>query len=260
MGTLFFSGIEKKATADVLVKLGAAGMMSQLLYSPNLLEACADIPLVLDSGAYTKELTRRDIEKYADLIIKLNDRCIWYANADCIGNQQKTNENYTFLLSLLPTELHSRILWIYQQSADLKYLYEGLEKHSRIGIGGLVPLLLSPDKTRARNIILNLASIVLKSGKFSHWFGVTSYEIIRTLNAYLPDYSVDSTTWLVGGRYGQLINARGQQNPASAGGYDFDTESILKQNVRTMQKWVIPPVVKTSGNLHVQMSFLDGVA
>jgi hypothetical protein len=102
---LYFSGIEKKATAHVLVQEKASGMISQLLYNPALLTACADIDLVMDSGAYTKELGRQDIESYAALIIKLGLRCTWYAMPDVIGSQEKSNENYRFLLSLLLTIL-----------------------------------------------------------------------------------------------------------------------------------------------------------
>ena len=57
--TLYFSGIEKAATANVLVQQHAAGMMSQLQYSPELLFACHDIRIVMDSGAYSQQLTHQ---------------------------------------------------------------------------------------------------------------------------------------------------------------------------------------------------------
>lgn len=52
--TFYFSGIEKFATAQVLVKEQASGMISQLLYRENLIAACKKIPLVMDSGAATQ--------------------------------------------------------------------------------------------------------------------------------------------------------------------------------------------------------------
>lgn len=139
MSRFYFSGIEKVATAEAIVKCNAAGMTSQILYSDNLIAACGDMPLVLDSSAYSIDLSKEEIERYARLICNLGERCIWYANADKIGDQAKSNENYAYLLSLLPPSLHDRILWIYQYGSDMSHLYEGLRQHKRIGIGGVSP-------------------------------------------------------------------------------------------------------------------------
>lgn len=255
MSTFYFSGIEKRATAQVLVQEQASGMMSQLLYSPALLAHCEDIPLVMDSGAYTKELSRQDIEQYAALIVSLGERCLWYANADVIGDQQKSNDNYVFLLSLLPEYLHPRILWIYQQSSDTRYLYEGLEQHQRIGIGGLVPM-LKLDRPKAKRRILSIAGIVQQYGRFAHYFGLSVPDILCELHQF-GEFSVDSTTWLMGGRYGLLINNQGQQRPAAQGGYNFSTSAILEQNVRTMRTWVESTPKKVTRSPYVQLSLLE---
>lgn len=252
MNTFYFSGIEKSATAEALVREQASGMMSRLQYSPRLLEACGGIRLVMDCGAFSKPLTRADIEQYAHLIVTLRERCEWYAAPDCIGDQQKSNENYTFLLSLLPPELHYRVLWIYQQSAPTKSLLQGLEQHSRIGIGGLVPLL--EDRDRAYHIISRLAHIVSTYPVVPHYFGITSYEIIKMLTTVHADFSVDSTTWLIGAKYGRVVNHVGQQRAARDGGYDYPPDALLRQNIRTMRKW-IEHAEKRSSASHVQLSF-----
>ena len=257
MSTFYFSGIEKRATAEALLSQSAAGMISQLLYSPSLLQACCDMPLVMDSGAYTKELTPEDIADYACLIASLGERCIWYANADCIGDQPRSNRNYDLLLSLLPPHLHERILWIYQYSADIKYLHEGLEKHQHIGIGGLVPIIKACDKERAKCLVLRLAALIQRYRREPHYFGLSVLDIIESLHTYHETFSVDSTTWLAGAKYGVLINATGKQRPATEGGYDFDTSSILRQNIRTMRKWIERPAKSTSSNPYIQMNFLD---
>lgn len=255
MKTYYFGGIEKQATAQILQSQHAAGMMSQLLYSPALMEACDGLTLVMDSGAYSKELTEEDIAAYASLIIQLDDRCIWYANADCIGDQEKTNRNYDYLLSLLPERLHSRILWIYQYGADLEYLYQGLRTYERIGLGGLVPLLKMSDKTLAYQAIIRLAGIVQQRAE-PHYFGLSIPGIIEPLHGFHKCFSVDSTTWLVGGKFGLLVNREGKQRPASDGGYNFSTAAILEQNVRTMRQWVERPV-KRSTSVYKQLDFLD---
>jgi hypothetical protein len=253
MSTFYFSGIEKRSTAQVLSKAGAAGMMSQLQYSPALLADCDDIPLVLDSGAYTHPLGKRDIEKYAGLISKLGTRCEWYAGPDCIGNQEKSNQSYAYLLSLLPERLHPRILWIYQYGSDLKYLEQGLQQHHMVGIGGLVPL--QKNKQLLQSVVMNLAEVVRKYNRIPHYFGLSTPDIFDILRSYHESFSVDSTTWLVGGKFGLAINSQGQQYQANGGGYDYSTSAILEQNVRTMNKWMNPPIKKVSKRAYQQMSF-----
>lgn len=253
----YFSGIEKSATAQVLVKEAASGMMSQLLYRPNLLIACKDIPLVMDSGAYTKDLTKSDVEAYASLISRLRNRCIWYANADVIGNQERSNEHYHFLLSLLPEAMHSRILWIYQVSAPISYLHQAVLQHRNIGIGGLVPLFQMPDKTLAYLKLREIASLLAKTDVLPHYFGVSIPQAIQELHGYHPRFTVDSTTWLIGGKYGLLVARNGQQRSAKEMGYDFATEELLRQNVRTIKKWMEPPVQREMTEHGEQLSWLE---
>lgn len=239
-GTFLFSGIEKTATAQAVVEEQAAGMISFWRATPALLDACSSIKtLVIDSGIYSKPHTQQDIERYAEFIIRLGERCLWYAMPDVIGDQVQSNKNYEKLLSLLPKALHERILWIYQQSAPHWYLIEGLEQHKRIGIGGLVPL-IQRDSQQARNRIVEIAREVAGAGVSGQYFGngmrvshIDLQEIHRD-----TDFSVDATTWLVGSRYGRLVNAAGQQIPMKETGFDFSTHACLQQNIRTMRKWV----------------------
>lgn len=253
----FFSGIEKAATAHVLVKEKASGMMSQLLYRDALLARCGSIPLVMDSGAYTKVLSKKDIEIYASLISRLGTRCLWYANADVIGDQEKSNENYAYLRSLLPEVLHTRILWIYQVGAPLSYLHRAVQEHTQIGIGGLVPLFQSPDKTIAYQKIREVAAIVAHAQVNPHYFGVSIPQVIQELHAYHRVFSVDSTTWLIGGKYGLLVARNGRQQSGRELGYDFTTEERLAQNVRTMKRWMERPESCEILLSATQMSWLE---
>jgi hypothetical protein len=222
-------------------------MINRLQYSDDLMQACQDIvDLVMDCGSFTKPLTSDEIVEYALLIIKLGHRITWYANADVIGNQEQSLKNYKFLLSLLPVDLKPKVLYIYQYGADLSYLYEALEQHQRIGIGGLVPLIQS-NRLKALHAIVDLARIIAEYNVVPHFLGLSAISIIKELHNHLPNFTVDSTTWLAGAKYGLLINKRGQQHSAKELGYDFDTHSILLQNVRTMRRWMEPPQSK---NLH----------
>lgn len=253
----YFSGIEKAATAQVLVRERASGMMSQLLYRPSLLKACGDIPLVMDSGAFTKVLSKRDIDAYAAIIGRLGRRCEWYANADVIGDQEASNANYAYLLSLLPEHLHQRVLWIYQVSAPLSHLYQAVLQHKRIGIGGLVPLFQEPDKTPAYRKLREIASIIARSDVVPQYFGLAIPQAIQELHTYHRAFTVDSTTWLVGGKYGLLVDRRGKQRSAKEQGYDFVSSELQAQNVRTMRKWMEPPTYSVKTNLGEQLSWME---
>lgn len=256
VNTFYFSGIQKRETAEVLTRVNAAGMISRLDYSANLMAACPG-RLVMDSGAFTAPLSDQDIQKYADLIISLGDRCEWYANADKIGDQAASNRNYDFLLSCLPQNLHDRILWVYQRRASLDYLRAGLRQHKRVGIGGLVPLFLMPDKTLARHTLQKIAAICQEAEAEPHYFGLGVASFIAILHDYHESFSVDNTTWLIGAKYGLLVNDRGQQKPP-APEYDFDKESLLRQNIRSMRKWVeVAPAEIKSGGASFQLSWED---
>lgn len=251
--TLYFSGIEKAATANVLVQQHAAGMISQLQYSPELLLACHDIKLVMDSGAYSRVLTHKDIERYARIIITLGDRCEWYTSPDCIGDQAQSEKNYCYLLSLLPHELHHKILWVYQYSAgDMSLLDQTLDHFPRIGIGGLKPLFEKcPSDVACQKVAVLAQRIARTSRCIPHYFAVTRLCMIERLAAIHEEYTVDSTTWLVGSKYGMRINARGQQVPARGSGNDCSSEELLAQNVRTMRKWVECAPVQKSPSSHL---------
>lgn len=241
MSTLYCSGIEKAATARMIGDEHAAGMMSQLEYSPELFQACLDAgitQLVFDSGAYSKKLSHKDIERYAGIIRATHEHVLWYAAPDCRGDQEQSNANYAYLLSLLPETLHTKILWIFQYGSDLEYLYAGLHAHQQIGVGGLAALFAHEDAAVACQRIGVLATIIEQAGVVPHYFLATRKRVIEKLCAIHQEFSVDSTTWLVGTKYGKMINARGQQIHAHTAGFSFSGEDLNGQNIRTMRPWV----------------------
>ncbi len=70
------------------------------------------------------------------------------------------------------------------------------------------------------------------------WLAIPA--IIKSLHTYHRDFSIDSTFWLNGCKFGEAIDARGRRWPVNGGGFDWSKEAILQQNVRTMSKWVTP--------------------
>lgn len=238
---MYLSGLEKVKTVQLLSRIpDAAGMMSYWEYSPNLFAACAEIRrMVMDSGAFSRPLGRKDIERYAGVIATLGDRCEWYANADVLGDQGQSNENYRFLLSLIPEGLHSRVLWVYQASAPLRDLEEGLERFPRLGIGGLVKLL---ERGRGGDQLQAIAERVAAWDREAHYFGVGQMEHLQRLARVHQDgrFSADSSTWLVGMKYRRLIRKSGHQIDSEKTEYELTPEEMSLSNARVMRAWVIP--------------------
>lgn len=239
---------------------GARGMMSFLQYSPTLFDTCCEeygLRLVMDSGAFSKPLSAKDIERYAGVIATLGDRCEWYASADVIADQPRSNQNYKFLLSLLPPQHRSRVLWVYQVTAPLQYLDEGLEQFDHVGIGGLVSL--SGHNYEARLLAVAQHIAARKAQVEAHYFGVARLRMIRLLWDIHHDglFSCDSSTWLCGAKYHRLIRADGRQVPVKNTGFDFTTSEVLAQNVRTMCKWIEPQGVGESKSHALQLSLFS---
>jgi hypothetical protein len=242
MSTFFFSGVNRRGLVYLLRGVQAAAMVSFLDCSRSVRWALEDMSLdfAVDSGSYTKPLLPHEIRQYAAFIEQMEGRAAWYAAPDVMSNQEASNENYRYLLSLLPRYQHQYVLWVYQYGSDMAYLREGLREHERIGIGGLVPL-ITGNPQQAKSAILSIAKIIKEHHVTPHYFGLGSASIIKALRDIHEDFSCDSTTWLLGGKYGIAIDSWGQQRPANEGtGYNWDKDAILRQNARTMQKWINP--------------------
>jgi hypothetical protein len=258
MSTLYFSGMDRPSFLQILHKEQAAGMVMRFVLTERMIETLRDchLRMVMDSGAFVKDLTQEDIESYARMVILHADLFEWFANCDKIGDQEQSNANYAYLLSLLPEALHHKVLWIYQYGSPLEYLDEALATRKRIGIGGLVPV-LKQDAARAHRLIADLARHVASAGVSAHYFGASSLDVIKRLHEHHEDFSVDSTTWLVGARNRELINREGKRFPSTLAGCDFSTEECLAQNVRTMRRWVEGEPIKPKKHTAMLQMSLD---
>ncbi|MBO0790284.1 MAG: hypothetical protein J2P36_04970, partial [Ktedonobacteraceae bacterium] len=212
---------------------------------------CEGLTLTMDSGAFTKCLTRADLERYAQLIIELQDRFLWYANGDKVGDQGQSTLNYAFLLSLLPSNLHEKVLWVHQVNAPLAELDRALKCHKRLGVGGLVPL-FAQDPRAGEQQLLALASRVAAAGVEAHYFGIVRPGLIRRLQEiHGGNFSCDSSTWLVGAKFRRLIREDGRQVPMK--GFRLTPKEMLAQNVRVMLSWLELEPVKVEPGLQLSL-------
>jgi hypothetical protein len=159
------------------------------------------LSLFLDSGAYSawaKKITI-DLDEYIAFIKKYQDSIDLYANLDVIGDAEKTLENQKYMeskgLSPIPT---------YHLGEDIKYLKYYATDYNYIALGGM-----AGTGTTNKQIISQLDPIwdkYLTNDDGSacikvHGFACTGIEIITRY----PWYSVDSTSWVMTGRFGGVF-------------------------------------------------------
>lgn len=177
------------------------------------------VNLFLDSGAFSawSKGVKIDIDEYIAFIKKHKKYLEAYAVLDEIGDPVKTLENQKYMeskgLSPLPC---------FHYGEDIKYLKEYVENYDYIALGGMVPI----STTQLIQWLDMLFTEYLCNAKGMprlkvHGFGLTS---IPLLIRY-PWYSVDSTSWVLTGRFGAVFV------PKKKGNQYLYNEIPLKINV-----------------------------
>ncbi len=175
----------KKTKFDRMVERGFAGI-------PPLIFA--------DSGAFSS-LTQGaviTVDEYAGWVKKWHKYFAYYANLDVIGNPDATYQNQIML-----EEMGLKPLPVFHVGEDFKWLDMYLEKYNYICLGGMVPYM------RQQKQIMPWLIKCFKRARgraVFHGFGATAWTVI----AALPWYSVDSSSWGQGFRYGTvpIFNSR----------------------------------------------------
>jgi len=156
----------------------------------------------LDCGAYTAFRCGKTIErdKYLEFALHNQERCKAIAYLDVIGEPRQSKENYDWFankgLQGIPT-FHIGSPW--------HYLEEICDRWQYVAIGG-VAWRISTRKIQSTNtdLLKMLQKCHYIAGKKNvklHGFGVTAWNLVERF----PWHSVDSTTHLVGARFGHLL-------------------------------------------------------
>jgi hypothetical protein len=162
------------------------------LLSTHFLEPYPEI--FADSGAFSAQTQRVQIplDAYMLWIRRWEHRFTTYANLDVIGHWQATAAHQATMeaadLAPLP---------VFHVGEPWPVLEGLLERYRYIALGGLVPHLRYTDRVMPWLI---KAFRLAKDRAVYHGFGVTNWEILKAL----PWYSVDSSSWGAGFRYGQV--------------------------------------------------------
>lgn len=216
------------------------GVLSTYLEFANSSLPKLNRPLVLDSGAFSIATGKSDhtIQDYMKFLESNADRCFWYAGLDVIGDAKKTRDNQLLMekngFNPMPT---------FHMGSDYKYLEEMIEKYEYIGLGGLVPFLKGRDGNKAAMLShLDKCFSLIRDKVKVHCWGCTTLELCLKY----PFYSVDSTSWLSGGRHGRRIIRK------SNGFYGSHANVFTRQLGRSAYKYINTQNVQT-----LSKSFID---
>lgn len=149
-----------------------------------------------DSGAFSamSQKVEVNIDEYAAWLKRYKHLFSTYSNLDVIGNAEATLKNQIILEDKHGLEPRPVVHAANNYDPLEYYLSKG---YKYIALGGLVPYAAQP-KLRMRYLI---NAFKLAQGKaVFHGFGVTSWEVM----SQLPWYSVDSSSWGSGFRFGTI--------------------------------------------------------
>jgi|TARA_R100001530_G_scaffold62534_1_gene45006 hypothetical protein len=191
MTYLYFAGAENPHFRKLLEQNGVQRVLISYFSLGNNPLPFTSQSIFLDSGAYsafTQEF-EINIQSYIAFIKKHLSKIEIYANLDVIGDAEATYKNQKIMedagLSPLPCFHHGEdFKWLQ------KYLDEG---HTYIALGGLV----GGSYNKLAPWLKKCLKIIPEDVKV-HGFGLTSTRLLKQFDFY----SVDSTSWLIGGIYG----------------------------------------------------------
>lgn len=161
------------------------------------------ISIFLDSGAFSawSQGITIDIDEYIAFIKEHANYLDVYAVLDSIGDPELTFKNQEYMESkgLAP-------LPCFHYGEDIKYLERYIERgHDYIAFGGMVPISTPELMTWLDPIFKDY--ICDKDGIPTikvHGFGITALPLLLRY----PWYSVDSTSWVMTGRFGSVFVPR----------------------------------------------------
>jgi hypothetical protein len=151
--------------------------------------------IFVDSGAFSAvtQGVEINIQEYARWLKSNMAHITTYANLDVIGNAEETWANQKTLeaegLRPLPA---------FHTGEDWSHLERYIDEYPYVALGGLVPFAKGRDPIYMAWVLKCFK--MAKDKTVYHGFGVTNWEALKSF----PWYSVDSTSWGAGFRFGTV--------------------------------------------------------
>lgn len=226
----YFCGLERATERDIELVRDSGGDMILLSYAAlrddkngRWMRLSKSFLILLDSGEFSRVSAERKgkpfrpvkVADYADFISEHCDKLTGWLNLDCIGDPDESarNANYLTQRGLRPIPV-----WHYQSAFEnLDALVR--DDHPVIAIGGTVFL------TRKERHAVFAEIFSRHPTQAFHGLGVASPYITR-----YDWFSVDSTSWLAGRKFGRLVTPLRQHQAQE----DWDAQTCLAFNIRQL--------------------------
>lgn len=169
---------------------------------PDALNNAVAIPgvdLMVDSGAFTADSIGKkiDMDEYCEWLIRHQSNITTAVVLDVIGDWRGTARNHEIMMGKLPESI--TVLPVWHATSPLSELDRLCRAHDYVGIGGVTTMARTVKQFMQHSIRAH--KVAELHGTKLHGLGVTG----RTAMTRLPWSTVDSSTWLSGARYGNLI-------------------------------------------------------
>jgi len=157
-----------------------------------------EFEMYLDSGAWPAfaRNTPIDVKDYAEFLHKYSHHFKEYFNLDVIGDFDATWDNQDYLegegLEPVP---------VFQYGTPLEVLRIVVRKYSFIGLGGMVPVPRKQLRQWLDYVFYDKEGSLRFPDIRFHGLGLTTANLLQEF----PFDSVDSSTWLVAKRFGEII-------------------------------------------------------
>lgn len=159
---------------------------------------------LLDSGAFTFMNSQKGpvdfdayLRGYVDFIKRNHIQHFFELDVDCIVGYEKVKE----MRKTLERDTGTRCIPVWHKSRGLDDFIKTVKEYDYIAIGGIVTKEIPPSQWPHLEKLINIAHV---NGCKIHGLGFTS-------SAHLSRYhfdSVDSTTWNVGNRFGNVCKIK----------------------------------------------------
>jgi hypothetical protein len=212
---LCFAGAEERLLRDGLHRIGVRNILLSFFYFKKLLrkrsiqEIADDIGrfdyVILDSGAFTfmqavanGEKVDMDINEYADLYHTEIERFghVFTACAELDVHAHFSQKQMEDIRDHLTDKGVTMLPVMHGEPVDYYKDLGWFDKYAYMAVGSAMI-----GRNKPSPLLLDYFSNARKTGTLLHGFGVTTVDALRKM----PWYSVDSTTWLGGTRYGNTM-------------------------------------------------------